>query len=78
MSYLLLIVGAAILLGAFLFNGMVKGTGKIFSLGPSASETYQGSSTREKSSEQAQETYDKNRRLMDDMKDKLDRRRNNY
>ncbi len=77
MSYLLLILGVAIILGACMYNGMLSGTGKLFSMGPSANEIYQGAETRDKSSEQARETYEKNRRLMDDMKDKLERRRNN-
>ena len=77
MNYLLLLLGMGILMSIFVFNGTLIGVGKLFGTTRPVNEVHQGPSAREKSSEQARETYEKNQRMMDDLRDKLDRRRNN-
>jgi len=71
-SNIFLIIGICAVLGFALFNSFVAGTAKTFSINPSSSAT-QGKAIREEASEQATDTAEKNRRLMEKVREQRGR-----
>ena len=69
-SYIFLIIGFCALLGFGIFNAFIAGSGKSFSSDPAA---YQGQGLREEASQHAEDTAEKNRRLMETMRERMDR-----
>ena len=72
LANIFLILGVALVIALVTFHGFVKNAGQGFSADP-ASSSYQGQAIREEASQKAEDTADRNRRLIDNLKDRMNR-----